>query len=88
MPRYTQDVVNEINDTLYADSRIRVDPIELLRALEADMGANGSIPPDPSIPLPTPKEVDLLVTGGEDGDIPTDLIARYPRTNKLLNDQF
>ena len=80
--RNIQECIDDIN----SDSRVTLDPVELLRALEADMGARGSQPPTGR--LPTPEEVEELVTGGDDGEVNANLVRMFPRTNALIESLF
>ena len=84
--RYTHEAAEKINDVLFSDSRISIDAVQLLVALEHDMGARGSTPPTGE--LPTTEEIELLVLGDEDGNIPEELIKRFPQTHELIKDQF
>ncbi|MCR4285945.1 MAG: hypothetical protein NUW00_03580 [Candidatus Kaiserbacteria bacterium] len=73
--------VNKINDVLWADSRVRVKESQLLTALSTDVRLNGGC-------VPTDEEIDALVMGDDDGDIPPDLKRQFPRTNQVLAAQF
>ena len=72
--------VEEILSAAYSDSLVKLDKKTVTRALWADIAQGGQVP--------TSVEVDMLVMGGDDGEIPPDLIKRYPKVNALLNEAW
>lgn len=85
---YTPDLTTvegcaeEIANWVYTDSRLnpRRTVKTILFGLKEDVAAGS--------PLPTKEECELLVTGGDDGEIPRELQDRYPSTNRALNEFY
>lgn len=75
------DIAEKINDALYSDSRVRVEEHRLAHALFMDLEKNG----DHRL---TDEEIEELVMGDDDGEIPDRLIKLYPNVNAVLNEMF
>ncbi len=75
------EAVQDILDAAYSDSLVELDKKTVTRALWVDIAQGGQVP--------TSVEVDMLVMGDYDeGEIPPDLVKRYPKVNALLNEAW
>lgn len=73
----TQDIL----DAAYSDSFVELSKKRVARALWADVAQGGQVP--------TSVEIDQLVMGDWDnGEIPPDLIKRYPKVHALLDEAW
>lgn len=70
-----------IQRAMRSDSGFEPDEGELVKNLQADFEANGGHPP-------TDEETDVLVMGGEDGEVPEDLQKRFPSVHRYLESLF
>ena len=85
--RDLERAVDSLDAWMYCDSRIAIRVLGSQRitdlvkdALRKDF--------EVSRRFPTDKECELLVTGGDEGEIPEDLIKLFPRTHAYLGTFF
>lgn len=73
--------VERINNVLEADSNFKIVESQLHMALIGDVLHNGGH-------LITEEEIDELIMGDDDGNVPPKLKRMFPRINKAIADQF
>lgn len=76
----TIDIAASIATWLFTDSRIQVDAEEIATCLAADAATAGR--------LPTEAEAEVLVTGGDEGEVPDALTRLFPLTSAFISDLF
>lgn len=79
--RALKKTVRTIQSAMVEDSGFSPDEGELRAVVEKDRSTNGGV-------LPTEKECEILVMGGDDGQVPEDLKRRFPNTDRYLNSLF
>lgn len=86
IPKSIDETVEIINDVLFSDSRIWIEPQLLRAAVEKDI----IISRDPIVmnELPTEAQIDELVTGGDDGEVDPDVVRMFPAINAIIGEQF
>lgn len=78
-----QDAMSEIEGWLCADSSIRLGEVHVLmlqRALTDDAARVGR--------LPTSEEIELIVTGDDDGEVPEELSEKFKETCCFVSSMF
>jgi hypothetical protein len=69
-------VARWLDEWAWSDSLVRLDRGELRRALIEDEAIVGY--------LPSEKECELFITGGDSGKLPVKLVADFPKTDAIL----
>lgn len=72
-----KEVAKSIAAWAYCDSMVQVDVNKLVDALHEDLEAREG-------DMPNEAECCQLVCGGDDGQVPTELVERFPATHALL----
>ena len=81
MNKGIMNAAKQIVDCLYCDSGITLDVNEIYGILEGDIKAMDS-------GIPTREEIEQLVMGDDDGQIPDRLNTMYPDTSTILSELF
>lgn len=85
MDRTIEDAAKDVVDVLYSDSHVELDIKQVLSALRKDLIVSQSLS---GLVIPTREEIELLIMGNEDGEIPEVLQERYPLLNALIEINF
>ncbi len=67
---------HRINELVWMDSRVYITLDAMSKVLMADVEAGA--------PVPTHAQCEQLVMGGDDGEVPPELVHRYPRLDLFL----
>lgn len=73
--------VKEIVGWVYADTNVTLDRANVAAAYIEDLATIGNRGL-------TAEECELLILGDEDGEIPADLVARFPKLHAFLDSQL
>lgn len=71
-----EQAAESIINWAYSDSHVEIDRDALVYRLTQDYAATGR--------YPTEEECEVLVTGGDDGEIPEELIELFPETHTFI----
>jgi hypothetical protein len=74
------NTIKRIVNVMYSDSHVKLDPIRVRSALQLDIDAGAT--------EPNADEIDELIMGNDEGDVPEELASRYSNLNDYLNENF
>jgi hypothetical protein len=76
-----KQVVRCVNDTLMADVGIQCTNASIERAVREDCANVAGT-------YPSKREIELLIMGDDEGNIPETVVCRFPNLSALISEQF
>lgn len=78
--RAINEAAQDVKATLWSDSRVKAELEDIIIELMADAELRGR--------LPTSEEIFQLICGGDDGEVPLDLMDMFPNLDNFIAELY